>query len=172
MENNLVLRALEPQDIDIIYTWENDVEIWQNSNTYAPFSRYVLEQYILSAQQMDIQSSKQLRLMVDVIIDKEPRTVGCIDIFDCDFLNKRAGVGILVDKGYRGKGIATEAIKKLCQYAKAYLMLHQLYANIEESNVSSIKAFEKNGFEMIGVKKDWICCGGKFRNECMFQKIL
>ena len=36
------LRALEPEDIDVLYKWENDTRIWKMSNTVAPFSKYVL----------------------------------------------------------------------------------------------------------------------------------
>mgnify|MGYP000951130226 CR=1 FL=1 len=40
------LRAMEPEDIEILYRWENDTDIWKVSNTIAPFSKYVLRQFI------------------------------------------------------------------------------------------------------------------------------
>lgn len=40
------LRALEPEDIDVLYKWENDTRIWKMSNTVAPFSKYVLRRFI------------------------------------------------------------------------------------------------------------------------------
>jgi diamine N-acetyltransferase len=42
---NIHLRALEPEDVDVLYKWENNREIWHVSNTQTPFSRYVLEQF-------------------------------------------------------------------------------------------------------------------------------
>ena len=42
------LRAIEPGDISLLYEWENDKNHWYISNTVAPFSRFVLEQYIMA----------------------------------------------------------------------------------------------------------------------------
>ena len=36
-ENNLILRALEPSDLDFLYTLENDQALWSVSNTLIPF---------------------------------------------------------------------------------------------------------------------------------------
>ena len=40
------LRALEPEDLDFLYTTENDTNFWKVSNTQVPFSRFLLKQYI------------------------------------------------------------------------------------------------------------------------------
>jgi diamine N-acetyltransferase len=170
--NDVLLRAIEPQDIDVIYKWENDEEIWESSETHKPFSRYMLEQYIISEQNSDILSLKQQRLMIDIEIDGNVMSVGCVDIFDYNVFHRRAGIGILVDKKYRGRGVATAAIDKVSDYCKRYLHLHSLYANIAVDNISSIRAFEKNGFLLIGTKNDWLYDGEAFHDEYMFQKIL
>ena len=44
------LRALEPGDIELMYAWENDTEIWGVSGTLAPFSRHTLERFIEEQQ--------------------------------------------------------------------------------------------------------------------------
>ena len=169
---DIQLRAIEPDDIDIIYTWENDQTIWESSDTHTPFSRYMLEQYIISAQSVDIQSSKQLRLIIDMNINGKMVAVGCVDIFDYDVFHHRAGIGILIDKNHRGRGLASEAINKVCNYCRIHLNMHSIYANIRHDNIASIKAFEKNGFELIGIKKDWTLTPMGYCNECMMQKIL
>jgi diamine N-acetyltransferase len=113
VKTDIVLRAPEPGDVDILYQWENDREIWKVSNTLTPFSKYILEKYIENAH-LDIYQVKQLRLMIDVISeDKPPLTVGAVDLFDFDAHNLRAGVGILIgNKKDRNKGYATLALKK------------------------------------------------------------
>ena len=40
------LRALEPDDLDTMYRWENDTNIWRVSGTTAPFSRHSLMRLI------------------------------------------------------------------------------------------------------------------------------
>ena len=44
--DNVTLRAIEPEDIDLLYTWENDPEIWEVSHTLVPYSKYILALYI------------------------------------------------------------------------------------------------------------------------------
>ena len=43
LHNDVVaLRALEPTDLDILYTWENDPRVWTVSGTLTPYSRQML----------------------------------------------------------------------------------------------------------------------------------
>ena len=70
MMNNILetgairLRALEPEDIDVLYKWENDTRIWKMSNTVAPFSKYVLRRFV-EDQKYDIYETKQLRMIIE-----------------------------------------------------------------------------------------------------------
>ena len=64
-DTEIILRALEPTDIDALYKWENDPEIWHVSNTCTPYSKYILEKYIENSH-LDIYQVKQLRLMIDI----------------------------------------------------------------------------------------------------------
>ena len=45
----IILRAVEPSDIDLIYTWENDPDNWFVSNTRTPYSREIIKKYIESS---------------------------------------------------------------------------------------------------------------------------
>ncbi len=165
---NILLRAVEPTDIDVLYQWENDTETWKVSNTQTPFSHFVLEQYIAAAHQ-DIYSTKQLRLM---ICDADNKAIGSIDLFDFDPNNLHAGIGILIaDKSDRRKGYASEALEILTEYCFHFLNLHQLYCNITTDNESSILLFQKQGFQISGIKKQWIRDGEKFKDELLLQKM-
>jgi diamine N-acetyltransferase len=162
-------RALEPDDIDLLYEWENDAEIWEVSNTFEPFSKYILAKYIRESQR-DIYEAKEMRLIIET---PDGIAVGAIDLFDFDPFHFRAGVGILIhNKKDRKLGYATDALQLLCDYAKDYLRLHQLYANITEDNLASIHLFTQNGFELCGTKKDWRRTKDGWKTELMFQKIL
>lgn len=164
----IYLRALEPEDLGFLYQVENDEAIWELSHTQAPYSQFVLKQYLSNAHQ-DIFEAKQLRL---VISDYNGKALGMIDLFDFDFKNRRAGVGILVyEPNQRQQGFGREALELLIQYSFNHLNLHQLYCNIAEDNTDSVKLFENQGFKMVGVKKDWIYSNKNFKNECLFQLI-
>lgn len=62
--NRITLRALEPEDLDILYKWENDSRLWQNGSTLTPYSKFALRDYLENSLQ-DIFQSRQLRLMVE-----------------------------------------------------------------------------------------------------------
>lgn len=162
-------RALEPDDIDLLYEWENDAKIWDVSNTFEPFSKYILAKYIKESQR-DIYESKQVRMIIETL---EGKAVGAIDLFDFDPFHFRAGVGILIhDEKDRKLGYANDALQLLCSYATNYLRLHQLFANITADNLASIQLFKNNGFELTGTKKDWRRSDNGWVNELLFQKIL
>lgn len=166
---NIYLRALEPEDLEFIFAIENDQTIWELSNTITPYSRYVIKQYLENAHK-DIFEVKQLRL---VISNLNEETIGLIDLFDFDFTNRRAGVGLLIkDEKDRQKGYGKEALELLISYAKRHLNLHQLYCNISEDNTKSLKLFKNQGFEIVGLKNDWNLVHNKFKNEYLLQRIL
>jgi diamine N-acetyltransferase len=169
---NIVLRALEMEDIDLLYTWENDRDIWRVSNTLTPFSRYILERYMENSYQ-DIHQAKQLRLMIDAAFENDHfRTVGAIDLFDYDPFHLRAGIGILIGKTVdRQQGIATHALQELIKYSFDTLQLHQLYCNVTADNLASLQLFRNAGFEDAGVKKDWIKTRYGFIDEVFLQLI-
>jgi diamine N-acetyltransferase len=163
------LRALEPEDLELLYTWENNVSYWILSSTVVPFSKYTLKRYLENSHK-DIYETGQLRLMIDHIPDNT--TIGTIDVFEFDSFHKRAGLGILIaNEDYRRKGYATMALKCLIDYCFATLQLHQLYCNILSNNCESMELFKKTGFVQSGIKKDWIKTVEGYLDEYLFQLI-
>ena len=163
--DNVRLRALEPEDLDLFYQWENDSSIWKISQTFAPFSRHLLTQYLNNAQQ-DIFAAKQLRLM----IEKEGEAIGTIELFDFEPVHMRAGLGIwIVQESDRRKGYAKEALTLMIEYAFFKLQLNQLYCNISSTNQPSINLFSSLDFMLIGLKKKWNKSPNGWEDELMFQ---
>jgi len=94
------LRALEPEDLDFLFTTENNTAFWEVSDTQVPFSRFVLKQYLENSHQ-DIYEAKQLRLVVEET--KNSQAIGLIDLFDFNPQHKRAGIGILIHPDIKHK---------------------------------------------------------------------
>ena len=166
---NIKLRALETTDVDLLYRWENNTAIWKVSNTIVPFSKESIEQFI--TYERDIYADKQLRLVI-CRIDNE-KAIGCLDLFDFDMRNQRAGIGVLIaEESERKKGYASEALEIVINYAFSTLFLHQIYCNIPADNKTSIKLFEKHGFKKIAVKKDWVKTADGWLDEWLFQLVI
>jgi len=165
---HIYLRALEPEDLNYIHAIENDEHLWELSNTQTPYSRYVLKQYLENSHR-DIYEVKQLRL---VISNYQHQAIGLIDLFDFDFKNSHAGVGILIQETQnRRQGYGKEALQLLINYSFNQLNLHQLYCNITEGNQASLNLFQNQGFGIVGVKKDWLFTNNIYKNEYLLQLI-
>ena len=165
---NLRLRALEPDDIDLLYKWENDSSLWEFGSTLAPFSKHVLEEYIYDSR-LDIYNLRQLRLMIE-LKKQENAAVGTVDLYDFDPHHNRAGVGILIDSSYQMRGVATEALRLMEAYAFSFLHLHQLYAYVPNVNKASLKLFCKLGYEASGILKEWILAKENREDVTVFQR--
>ena len=141
------LRALEAEDVDLLYVWENDPAVWGVSGTLAPFSRHTLRRF-LDEQRFDLYAARQLRLVVETL---DGRAVGLVDLFEFEPVDLRAGIGILIHgAGDRGRGFASDALDVLCRYARQVLGLHQLWCSVAPDNAASLALFRRAGFVECG----------------------
>lgn len=164
--DRIKLRALEPEDLQYLYQWENDTRLWEYGNTMSPFSKYVLHQYLESASS-DIFEAKQLRLMV---VEKETDAVmGTVDLYDFDPFHGRVGIGILLDDAFKGKGYANESLSLVKAYAFDFLHMNQLYAFIPWNNLPSLRLFKRSGFMEAGCLKKWNRCVDGWQDVFIYQ---
>ena len=169
IEGNLCrLRALEPEDLDAMYGWENDTDSWRVSGTVAPFSRHVLSR-LIDEQQFDIYATRQMRLVIETL---DGSAVGAVDMFEFDPQNLRAGVGIIVAPPYRKQGFALDALQTLERYVRGVLHMHQLWCSIGADNEASLTLFKKAGYAECGCRKEWILTSTGAIDEVLMQKIL
>ncbi len=164
------LRAVEPDDVDAMYVWENDVAMWCVSSSTALCSRRALSE-LVESMRYDIYTARQLRLIIERVEDGE--AVGAVDLFDFDPQNLNAGVGVLVyPESQRGNGYATEAIEMVERYAREVLHLHQLWCCVGADNEASLALFRGAGFEQVGIKREWRRTARGYEDEILFQKII
>ena len=162
------LRALEPSDIELMYLWENDPEVWRVGGTTSPLSLQRLAQFV-EEQSYDLYATKQMRL----IIEAEDIAVGTLDIVDFDPQHLRFGIGILVyAPELRRKGYAHAAIEAIKTYARDTLALKQIWASVAADNPASIALFEGCGFELCGRRKAWLRRHDGYTDQLEYQCIL
>ena len=166
------LRAVEPEDTDLMYIWENDCDVWAVSGTTEPFSLEQMTRFVeRQLSGCDLLHTGQLRLIVETRQDARP--VGAIDLFEYDPIHRRAGVGILIyEQSDRGRGYASDALETLCRYTRDTLHTHQLWCNVGADNEASLRLFRSAGFIEIGVKCDWLWRPDGYHDEVMLQKML
>ena len=161
------LRAIEPEDLDLLYRIENDVELWNVGTSNVPYSRFLLHEYVANNKN-DIYSDGQVRMMVENL---DGQVVGVVDLVNFDPSNRRAEVGLIILNSYRHQGYGTAVLGQITDYALRILHLHQLYAYIDINNKSSLQLFQKAGFVVAAEIKDWLFDGAKYRDSVLVQYV-
>ena len=152
--NKLKLRAVEPEDLDLMYLIENDTELWPCGQASVPFSHYALKQYIAECSN-DFFHDRQLRL----VMNYEP-------------LHHRAEVGIVVVPEKQRQGLATETLRLLASYVSVHLGIHLLYALVPKGNKASEALFKKCGYKETATLQDWLNSPKGWQSVVVFQQIL
>lgn len=194
------LRALEPEDVDRLYIWENDRDMWPFGGTRAPLSRHQLWEYATNYDANPF-AAGQLRLIIEHATATDnalpqsshssqssqsshnsynsqnshssPIPCGVIDLYDIDPVNSRAMVGIMVAPQWRSRGIATRALELVGEYCRDTLGLATIASEVASDNLPSIRLFGgKAAYRQVGERPSWYRRGERFVSALLFQKQL
>lgn len=165
--DRIILRAPEPEDLELMFCLENEEDACNASVVTGPYSRYQLKKYIAESEN-DLFADRQLRL----VIEKRENlgVVGIIDVFDFSPRHRRAELGIIIKKEYRRQKFAHEAYRLLEMHCRN-LGFRQLYAYVSPDNISSMRFLQAEGFRVTATLSDWLWEGGKFTDVNLLQKL-
>lgn len=164
------LRAPEPEDLDLLYTIENDPTLWDVTDNPQPLSRYALRQYIAHAPQT-LEACGEMRL----VIERTDRNVaiGLLDLVGYNHADRRAEVCIALRRNQRGQGYGIAALRAVEAYALQWLHLRMLYAQVAAERNKAAKAlFAKAGYDAAATLPQWHRYGDTYENITIFQKII
>lgn len=154
---SIYLRKVRPEDVNEDYhRWMNDPEVNRYmetrfvSQTMDEIRRYVANTAVRADE-----------IFLAMCLKSGDRHIGNIKLGPINRFHHFAYVSLFIgEKEYWGKGIATEAISLVKDFAFGELGLHRLMAGCYANNVSSARAFEKAGFRREGLEKGkWLCEG-------------
>lgn len=103
----IFLRSVDVSDATKLMLWENNPAHWKVTDTEVPFSMTGIMQVI--EQQQNFRATGQLRLMICLVETDE--SIGAIDLYDMDFKNGNAAVGILIGESPERD---EDTLKKAC----------------------------------------------------------
>ncbi|MCM1515847.1 MAG: GNAT family N-acetyltransferase [Paraprevotella sp.] len=159
------LRAIEPEDLDLMYVLENDLRMRDCTATTVPLSRYALQQYIME-NSGDLYRDAQVRM---AILDPVTSSAcGFLDITDFVPRYRRAQVGIALMYDVTGRGLATKALEEASDYARSQ-GLSQLYAIVAINNASARALFRRAGYAEANVLADWILQDGQYADAVLYR---
>lgn len=164
--NAIHLRALEPEDLALMYRIENLPSFWDSGAATVPYSRYALREYITTAHN-DLFLDGQVRL----VIEAGTTAVGFADLVNLDTKHLRAEISLAILPEYQGQHIGHRAIEALCDYARR-LRLHQIYAVIAVTNTPASHLFRSLGFSPTATLTDWLFAGDTYVSAVVWQQRL
>jgi [ribosomal protein S5]-alanine N-acetyltransferase len=90
--------------------------------------------------------------------------VGAISLKNIDLVNKKANLGYWIGEQYWHRGIVSECIRLIIDYAfSAELELKEVSAYVFPENKASIRVLEKNGMKKKGQVNEYHKTSGRYR---------
>jgi [ribosomal protein S5]-alanine N-acetyltransferase len=163
----------DAQDIThLLMNYNVSKHLWEIPN---PYSIDDALEFIKCANS-DFNTLKALHFAIESKIIPRSRNnlkfVGTISVKNIDLVNKKADLGYWIGEQYWGRGIATECLKLIIDYAfSAELGLKQLCAYVFPENKASIRVLEKNGMNKIGEVNEYHKLSGRDRTSFIYLTI-
>lgn len=160
------LRSLEQRDASEYHKWINDPETNYWRGLYHPMSENDAAIWVERESHAD---SGRLTLGVQTL---DGKFVGVIGLRGICGRSRRAEIWIyLGDKRIWKKGIGTDAISTLCDYAFEEMNLHRVWLECDQNNIAAIRCYEKCGFRIEGTLRDGYFRHGRFRDTTIMGRL-
>jgi len=82
-----------------------------------------------------------------------------------------AEIGYWLAEPYWGRGITSKAVQALTDYAFQHTGLVRIYASVFETNPTSMRVLEKNGFQFEGILRKNVIKNGAILDNFLYAKI-
>lgn len=164
-EKPLVLRALQPGDAPALAALADNRKIWDRVRDYfpSPYSQADARDFIA----MSGESEPPLNLA----IESGGELCGVIGLMpQADVNRNTAEIGYWLGEPFWGQGLATEAVRQMCDYGFS-LGFARLHAAVFAFNKASMRVLEKNGFIQEGVFRKAVFKNGQFFDEHWYAKL-
>lgn len=162
------LRKVKESDV------KNNYHRWMNDSQVTRFLEHGVQTYTIESlhEYVKDKNKDNSNFFLAIIIKDGNQHIGNIKLGPINWVHRHGDIGIIIgEKEQWGKGYATEAISLVVKYAFDNLNLHKITAGCTELNLGSMKAFQKNGFEIEGVRKKQFSWKGRYINGILFGLI-
>lgn len=140
------VRDLKVSDASFMLQWENDPENWKVSNRTEPLTMGDIEALVKAQLENIIYELDQFRFIIEE--SKTDKILGAIDLYEIDWDNDAAYLGILIaEKSDRRRGAAILGLESLFKLMKEVFGLYTVMVRVQPDNSASLALFEKAGFK-------------------------
>jgi len=154
----VVLRLLEPEDLNQLYIFRNDYEITRHLGGFsAGFSHSDLKEWLESHRQRNDE------IIWAIATQKDNICIGHVGLYQIDYRVRKADFGILIgDTNQQGKGIGKAVSSVILNYGFQQLNLHKVSLSVLATNERAIKLYHSIGFQKEGIMRDEQFRDGKY----------
>lgn len=157
---SFVLRPVHASDAPSMARYANNYNVWRNLRDYFPHP-YKLEDAVYFIMQ-----NEGVEPLTNFCIECEGECVGVIGFVpQPDVYSKSADFGYWLGEPFWGRGIMTEASRRVVDYIFRHFDIVRLYAGIFDWNPASMRVLEKAGFQKECVFEDAIFKDGRLLSE-------
>ena len=161
---NIILRAIEKEDLLTLHKWANDPEIQGGiGELHFPSS---IDFHLQWFENLKNDKLNQ-RLIVEVI---GYGIIGLSSIINIDWRNRHAWHGLVIgDNKYRKKGYGVYAIMATMKYAFDELNLERLDGSMIEYNALSISTYcgKRLGWQQEGIRRRYFYRKGRYWDQIL-----
>jgi RimJ/RimL family protein N-acetyltransferase len=156
----VTLRPRTESDSELLYRLAADLDTWEERtpDSPAPLARST---YDARRAQADADTSDR---NVRFVVEADGAAVGTVSLFDVDELARHAEVGIALVGEARGRGIGTQAIAQILEFAFLRRNLRRVHLQLIESNLGARHAYEKAGFVIEGRQRQHAWVRGRYED--------
>jgi RimJ/RimL family protein N-acetyltransferase len=162
----VLIRQWAENDLPSLVLHANNINIWNNLRNYFPYP------YTEEKGKEWLDKTIGATPIVNLAIDLDGEVIGGIGlVLNSDIYVYSAEVGYWLAEEHWGKGIATEAVRQMVEYTFYYFDIIRLYAEVFETNKSSMRVLEKNGFYLEGVRRKAVFKNEKLIDDYIWVKL-
>lgn len=155
----VTLRARTDADLDVLFAVAADLGSWEERSPSRPA---VLSRRAWDARLAERESDPSGTM--SFVVDADGEAVGSVNLFDVDELARHAELGIALAETARGRGIGTEAVRQIVEFAFTRGNLRRLHLEVIASNAGAIRAYEKAGFVVEGRQRQHAWVRGRYED--------
>lgn len=84
---------------------------------------------------------------------------------------QNANLGYMVDVAFRGRGVATSAVRLATARAFGEVGLHRVEAGVMPSNIASRRVLERAGFTRVGIERALLFIAGRWEDHILYELV-
>jgi RimJ/RimL family protein N-acetyltransferase len=161
-----VIRDWRSGDEDSLALHANNVKVWRNlrDSFPHPYTRRDAEKWIAICQSQSP--------AISFAIEVDASAVGGIGfVLKEDVYRRSIEIGYWLGEAHWGRGIMTEAVRAMTEYAFETFDVCRIYAGVFEWNRGSMRVLEKAGYELEARLKKSITKNGQCIDEVIYAII-